>query len=170
MHKTANILDKLPKALQPKVKEALHDIWMAKTKEAAHQAFDLCLAKFEDKYPRAMKCLRKDRDDMLTFYGFPAAHWRHIRTTSPIESVFATVRLRTAETKRCGSRKTTLTMTFKLMENAQNRWCRLSGFRLLADVIDDVRFIDGVKQEGHPRSTGRRLSLLYTRFDKALLI
>lgn len=147
VHKTANVLDKLPKAVQPKVKEAIHDLWMAETKEGANQAFDLCLAKFEDKYPRAMECLRKDRSDMLTFYDFPAAHWRSIRTTNPIESVFATVRLRTAKTKHCGSRKTTLAMAFKLMENAQGKWCRLHGFRLLADVINDVRFIDGVRED-----------------------
>ncbi len=143
VHKTANVLNKLPKALQPKVKEALHDIWMAETRTAAHKAFSSCVRRFEDKYPAAMKCLVKDKDAMLAFYDFPAVHWQHIRTSNPIESVFATVRLRTTRTKSCGSRKTTLSMTWKLMMTAQNKWSRLRGYRLLADVIRGVKFKDG---------------------------
>jgi transposase-like protein len=115
VHKTANVLNKVPKAVQPKVKEALHDIWMADTREAAYQAFDGCVKRFEAKYPKAMDCLLKDKAWMLAFYDFPAEHWQHIRTTNPIESVFATVRLRTAKTKNCGSRKTTLSMAWRLI-------------------------------------------------------
>jgi len=143
VHKTANVLNKLPKAMQPKVKEALHDIWMADTRQNAHSAFDSCLKRFADKYPGAMQCLEKDKDSMLAFYDFPAVHWQHIRTSNPIESVFATVRLRTTRTKNCGSRKTTLSMAWKLMTTAQNKWRRLRGYRLLADVVRGVKFKDG---------------------------
>ncbi len=133
--------------MQPKVKEALHDIWMAETRDAAHKAFDSCVKRFEGKYPGAMECLGKDKKSMLTFYDFPAKHWQHIRTTNPIESVFATVRLRTAKTKNCGSRKTTLAMAWKLMTTAQNKWQRLRGYKLLADVVEGVKFKDGERVE-----------------------
>jgi len=145
VHKTANVLNKLPKSLQPKVKASIHDIWMAETKVDASKAFDLCINQYQAKYPKAMECLSKDRDKLLTFYDFPAEHWGHLRTTNPIESVFATVRLRTTKTKGCGSRKTTLAMAFKLMLSAQKRWQRLRGYRLLADVINGVEFKDGIK-------------------------
>ncbi len=147
VHKTANILNKVPKSMQPKVKEALHDIWMAPTREQAYKAYDSCVKRFEDKYPGAMKCLAKDKESMLAFYDFPAAHWQHIRTSNPIESVFATVRLRTTRSKSCGSRKTTLAMAWKLMTTAQNKWRRLRGYRLLADVIKGVKFKDGERVE-----------------------
>ena len=147
VHKTANVLNKLPKSLQPKVKASIHDIWMAETKESANKAFDLCVKQYETKYPKAMECLSKDRDKLLAFYDFPAEHWGHLRTTNPIESVFATVRLRTTKTKSCGSRTTTLAMAFKLMESAQKRWHRLRGYSLLADVIEGVKFKDGIKVE-----------------------
>ena len=147
VHKTANVLNKLPKSLQPKVKASIHDIWMAETKENANKAFDLCIKQYEAKYPKAMECLSKDRDKLLAFYDFPAEHWGHLRTTNPIESVFATVRLRTTKTKSCGSRTTTLAMAFKLMESAQKRWHRLRGYSLLADVIEGVKFKDGIKVE-----------------------
>lgn len=146
VHKTANVLEKLPKAMQPKVKEALHNIWQAETREKAYEAFDHCIERFSPKYPKAMTCLAKDKDSMLAFYDYPAENWQHIRTTNPVESVFATVRLRTAKTKNCGSRTTTLTMAFKLMETAQKKWFRLRGYKLLADVIQDVKFVNGVKQ------------------------
>ena len=133
--------------MQPKIKEALHDIWMADTRKNAHKAFESCIKRFEDKYPGAMKCLEKDKDSMLAFYDFPAVHWQHIRTSNPIESVFATVRLRTTRTKNCGSRKTTLAMAWKLMTTAQNNWRRLRGYRLLADVIRGVKFKDGERVE-----------------------
>ena len=147
VHKTANVLNKVPKSMQPKVKEALHDIWMAETREQAHKAFTTCIERFENKYPKAMECLGKDKTQMLAFYDFPAQHWTHIRTSNPIESVFASVRLRTNKTKSCGNRKTTLTMTYKLIEVAQNKWRRLRGFKLLADVINGVEFKDGEKVE-----------------------
>lgn len=147
VHKTANVLNKLPKALQPRVKEALHDIWMAETREEAYKAFERCIKRFEAKYPRAMQCLAKDKKSMLAFYDFPAEHWIHIRTSNPIESVFASVRLRTNKSKNCGSRTTTLTMTYKLMQSAQTRWKKLRGFRLIADVITGVKFTNGIKQE-----------------------
>ncbi len=147
VHKTANVLNKVPKAVQPKIKEALHDIWMADTRQAAHKAYDSCVRRFEDKYPGAMDCLVKDKESMLAFYDFPAVHWQHLRTSNPIESVFATVRLRTTRTKSCGSRKTTLTMAWKLMTTAQKKWRRLRGYRLLADVIRGVKFKDGERVE-----------------------
>ena len=146
VHKTANVLEKLPKAMQPKVKEALHNIWQAETREKAYTAFDHCIERFSPKYPKAMECLAKDKDSMLAFYDYPAENWQHIRTTNPVESVFATVRLRTARTKNCGSRTTTLTMAFKLMETAQKKWFRLRGYKLLAEVIQGVKFVNGVKQ------------------------
>jgi transposase-like protein len=147
VHKTANVLNKVPKPMQPKIKEALHDIWMAETRDGAHKAFDGCVKRFEGKYPGAMKCLEKDKESMLAFYDFPAKHWQHIRTTNPIESVFATVRLRTTKTKNCGSRKTTLSMAWKLMTTAQNKWQRLRGYNLLADVVEGVKFKDGERVE-----------------------
>jgi putative transposase len=148
VHKTANVLEKLPKAMQPKVKEALHAIWQAETRAAAYQAFDHCLERFEPKHPKAMACLAKDKDAMLAFYDYPAENWQHIRTSNPIESVFATVRLRTTKTKHCGSRTTTLAMAFKLIETAQKKWLRLRGYQQLVEVITGVRFVNGIKQTG----------------------
>ena len=147
VHKTANILNKLPKSMQPKVKERLQDIWMADTRSNAYKAFELCLKQLELKYPKAKECLEKDKEQLLAFYDFPADHWAHIRTTNPIESAFATIRLRTTKTKSCGSRKTTLAMTYKLARAAENNWRKLRGFKLLADVIQGVVFNDGEKQE-----------------------
>ncbi len=125
VHKTANALNKVPKAVQPKLKAALHDIWMAETRQAALKACDSCAKRFEYKYPKAIACLCKYKDAMLAFYDFPAPHWQHIRTTKPIESVFVTVRLRTAKMKNCGSGKTTLAMAWQLPTTAQKRWQRL---------------------------------------------
>lgn len=143
VHKTANVLNKLPKALQPKVKAALHEIWMAATRDAAHKAFDNTLELFGAKYPKAIECLRKDREELLAFYDFPAEHWVHIRTSNPIESAFATVRLRTKKCRNCGSRDTTLAMVFKLMESAQKRWIKIRSFNLLTLVVNNVKFKDG---------------------------
>lgn len=143
VHKTANVLDKLPKSMQPKVKSALHDIYLAETREAAYKAFDSALKRFGAKYPKAMECLEKDREELLAFYDFPAVHWVHLRTTNPIESTFATVRLRTKKSRSCGSRDTTLAMVFKLMQTAQNRWKRIKGFQLLELVVNNVEFRDG---------------------------
>jgi transposase-like protein len=147
VHKTANVLNKVPKAVQPRVKEALHDIWQAETRDQAYRAFDNTIKRFEAKYARAMECLNKDKASMLAFYDFPAEHWQHIRTTNPIESVFASVRLRTTKSKSCGSRKTTLAMTYKLITTAQNTWRRMRGFRLLADVVQGIQFKDGERVE-----------------------
>jgi len=147
VHKTANVLDKLPKRLQPEAKEKLHQIWMAETKAEADQAFDLFLSTYQAKYPKATECLAKDRDVLLTFYDFPAEHWIHLRTTNPIESTFATVRLRHRRTKGSGSRVACLTMVFKLMQSASKKWRLLNGSQLLPDVIQGVRFIDGIKSQ-----------------------
>lgn len=147
VHKTANVLNKLPKSVQPKVKDAIHEIWMAESRENAYKAFDHTVKRFEAKYPKAMSCLQKDKDSMLAFYDFPAEHWSHIRTTNPIESTFATVRHRTNKTRNCVSRKTILAMVYKLVQSAQKRWYRLRGFEFLADVIAGVKFTDGIKQQ-----------------------
>ena len=248
VHKTANVLNKVPKSVQPKIKAALHEIWMGETREDAYKAFDSCVKRFEAKYPKAMECLVKDKDkrvfdlvkdfgtsespkstrsstthwcpgrpghpafrhniasslrlhtglpydwtprsdaplgsplapsarrvsrvasrlpgttrlrfalhggqrSLLAFYDFPAAHWQHIRTTNPIESVFATVRLRTMKTKNCGNRMTTLAMAWKLMETAQNKWRRLRGYKLLAEMLEGVKFKDGERVEDHSQGT-----------------
>ncbi len=146
VHKTANVLNKLPKASQKKAKEMLHNIWQAETKRDADIAFGIFLDTYKDKYPKAAACLEKDRDRLLTFYDFPARHWQHIRTTNPVESTFATVRLRTDKTRGCLSRRTILAMVYKLGQSAQKRWRRLRGFRHLAEVIEGVKFTDGIKQ------------------------
>ena len=146
VHKTANVLNKLPKSVQPKAKAMLHEIWQAETKADAETAFDLFVTTFEAKYPKAAACLAKDRDVLLTFYDFPAEHWRHLRTTNPIESTFATVRLRHRRTKGSGSRTACLTMVFKLARAAEKRWRRLNGSALLPEVIRGVRFVDGIKE------------------------
>jgi len=143
VHKTANVLNKVPKGMQPKVKAALQEIWMAATREDAYKAFDSFVETYEAKYPKAVDCLKKDREELLAFYDFPAEHWQHIRTTNPIESTFATVRLRTAKTRGCVSRKTILAMVFKLGQSAQKRWCKLRGFKLLGEVIRGVKFVNG---------------------------
>jgi transposase-like protein len=147
VHKTVNVLNGLPKGKQPKAKSMLHDIWMAETKAEAAKAFDLFLETFQAKYPKAAECLAKDRHALLTFYDFPAEHWVHIRTTNPIESTFATVRLRSAKTKGCGSRIACLTMVFKLTQSAEESWRSLNGSNLLPDVIQGVRFVDGLQQQ-----------------------
>jgi len=145
VHKTANVLDKLPKRLQPGAKEKIHEIWMASTRADAEQAFDLFLETYEAKYPKATQCLAKDREKLLEFYDFPAEHWSHLRTTNPIESTFATVRLRTTRTKGSGTRKACLTMVFKLMQSASKRWRTLNGAKLLPEVIAGITFTDGIK-------------------------
>ena len=147
VHKTGNILNKLPKSVQSKGKSMLHDIWMAETSAAANKAFDLFVETFGAKYPKAVDCLKKDRDPLLTFYQFPADHWLHIRTTNPIESTFATVRLRTAKTKGSGSRTACLMIVFKLTQSAEKNWRALNGSESIPDVIAGVRFVDGEKEE-----------------------
>ena len=146
VHKMNNVLNKMPKGVQPKAKQYLQDIWMAELKSDAEKAFDLFLTTYQAKYPKACECLEKDREQMLAFYDFPAEHWIHIRTSNPIESTFATVRLRTAKTRSCVSRTTILTMVFRLGLSAENGWRKLRGFRRLADVINGVKFIDGIDE------------------------
>lgn len=144
VHKTANILDKLPKGKQAKAKSMIHEIWMSESKAEATKAFDAFLETYQAKYPKATECLAKDRDVLLAFYDFPAEHWRHLRTTNPIESTFATIRLRHRRTKGSGSRLASLTMMFKLAESAAKRWRLLNGHELLPQVIRGVVFQDGL--------------------------
>ena len=153
VHKTANVLNKLPKHLQPKAKSDLQQIWMADTRENAYLAFDLFVQTYQPKYPKAAECLNKDKDALLTFYDFPAEHWIHLRTTNPIESTFATVRLRTAKTRGCVSRASILSMVFKLTKSAEQRWLLLRGSELITKVIAGIQFKDGVitKAENHQR-------------------
>ena len=147
VHKTKNILNKLPKSQQEHAKEHIHQIWMAPTREEAEDAFNYFVEAYDDKYPKAVECLTKDREELLTFYDFPAAHWHHLRTTNPIESTFATIRLRTAKTRGCLSRKTALAMVYKLALSAQGRWRRLNTSELLTDVVGGVIFKDGVRND-----------------------
>jgi len=149
VHKTANVLNQLPKSLQAKAKGHLHDIWMAETKAEAEAAFDFFVEAYGVKYDKAVERLLKDRERLLTFYDFPAEHWKHIRTTNPIESTFATVRQRTVKTKNCLSRKTALAMVFKLILSAKAKWRKLDGSSRLAEVIEGVPFKDGIKQIKH---------------------
>jgi len=149
VHKTANVLNQLPKSLQAKAKGYLHDIWMAETKAEAEAAFDFFVEAYGVKYDKAVERLLKDRERLLTFYDFPAEHWKHIRTTNPIESTFATVRQRTVKTKNCLSRKTALAMVFKLILSAKAKWRKLDGSSRLAEVIEGVPFKDGIKQIKH---------------------
>ena len=146
VHKTANVLNNMPKSVQPKAKADLHEIWQAETREMANKAFDHFLEKYGAKYPAACDCLKKDRDVLLTFYEFPAEHWGHLRTTNPIESTFATIRLRHRRTKGNGTRRACLTMMFKLAQAAEKRWRRLNKPELIIHVVEGRTFTDGVLQ------------------------
>ena len=156
VHKTANVLNYLPKSLQPKAKAALHEIWMAATKAQALVAFEQFVAAFGAKYPKAVECLVKDRETLLAFYDFPAEHWIHIRTSNAIESTFATVRHRTERTRGCLTRDGMLSMIFKLGMSAEKNWRRLRGFRWLAKVIDGVKFRDGIEMQQRVRKVGNQ--------------
>src|SRR5208283_2914095 len=145
VHKTANVLNKLPKSIQPKAKTALQNIWMAETRKDAEAAFDRFVELYRVKYDKAVACLQRDRDALLAFYDFPAEHWKHLRTTNPIESTFATVRHRTIRSKGCLSNKTALAMVFKLVEAAQKGWRRLRGYNQLPKVVQGVKFNDGIE-------------------------
>ena len=145
VHKTANVLNKLPKSQHSKAKRALQEIWMAETRNDADSAFDAFIETCAVKYDKAAACLVKDRETMLAFYDFPAEHWKHLRTTNPIESTFATVRHRTVRSKGCLSNKTALAMVFKLAQAAQNSWRRLDGHNQLPKLIVGVKFIDGIE-------------------------
>ncbi len=145
MHKTGNVLNYLPKSVQDKAKQALHDIWMAEGLEEAGLAFDNFEVRFDAKYPKAVACLSKDRESLLAFYDFPAEHWTHIRTTNVIESSFATIRHRSKRAKGCVTRITMLTMIYKMGICAEDSWRKLRGFRYLAMVIEGVSFKDGIE-------------------------
>jgi transposase-like protein len=152
VHKTANVLAKLPKSQQPKAKRALQEIWMAETKADAEVAFDAFIESYQLKYEKAAECLNKDRDVLLTFYDFPAEHWKHLRTSNPIESTFATVRHRTIRSKGCLSNRTALAMVFKLVEAAQRSWRRLDGHNQLPKLILGVKFTNGLEVVAKPAS------------------
>ncbi len=143
VHKTANILDKMPKSVQANAKRMIHEMYMSPTKKKALKAYDDFLAHYSAKYLRACQCLEKDREQLFNFYDFPAEHWQHIRTTNPIESTFATVRHRSRQTKGCGSRIATLTMVYKLGIMAQSGWRRLKGSKMLLKIVAGVKFKDG---------------------------
>ena len=145
VHKTANVLNKLPKSQQSRAKRALHEIWMAETRKDAEAAFEAFTQTYAVKYDRAVACLAKDREALLAFYDFPAEHWRHLRTSNPIESTFATVRHRTVRSKGCLSNRTALAMIFKLAQAAEKSWRRLNGHNQLPKLIQGVKFIDGIE-------------------------
>jgi putative transposase len=145
VHKTMNVLNAMPKSLQSKAKAHLHDIWQAETRTEAEAAFDFFVETYGVKWDRAVAKLVKDREALLTFYDFPAEHWKHIRTSNPIESTFATVRHRTRRTKGCLSRTTGLAMAFKLMMSAQGKWRKLDGRNRLPEIIRGVEFRDGLR-------------------------
>ena len=145
VHKAANVLDALPKRLQPRAKTLLHEMAEAPTEADAHAARERLRSEFDAKYPKAVAKLDKDWAALVAFYDFPAEHWRHLRTTNPIESSFATVKLRTRVTKGVGSKHAALAMAYKLLDAAQERWRRLNGHELVADVLADVKFRDGIR-------------------------
>ncbi len=145
VHKTANVLNRLPKSQQSKAKRALQDIWMAETKNDANAAFDAFVENYAVKYDKAVACLTKDREALLAFYDFPAEHWKHLRTTNPIESTFATVRHRTVRSKGCLSNRTAIAMIFKLAQAAEQSWRRLDGHNQLPKVVIGIKFIDGIQ-------------------------
>lgn len=145
VHKTANVLNQLPKSAQPKAKQALHDIWQAETRENAEQAFDTFIQTYEPKYPKVAQCLLKDHEELMSFYDFPAQHWQSLRTSNPIESTFGTIRHRTKRSKGCLTRDGMLHMMFKLGMCAEGNWRKLRDFGYLAKVITGVKFRDGIE-------------------------
>jgi transposase-like protein len=153
VHKTANVLNKLPKSQHSKAKRVLQDIWMAETRKDATSAFNTFIDIYGVKYDKAVTCLSKDREALLAFYDFPAEHWKHLRTTNPIESTFATVRHRTVRAKGCLSNRTALAMIFKLTEAAQKSWRRLDGRNQLPKLITGVKFNDGIEAQAQDAQT-----------------
>jgi putative transposase len=147
VHKTVNVLNHLPKSLQPAAQKQLQQIWMAPGRQQALKAWGQFDKQYRPKYPKAVECLDKDQEALLAFYDFPAEHWRHLRTSNPIESTFGTVRLRTAKTKGCGSRQACLTMVFQLARSAERSWRTLNGAQLLPEVIQGVKFVDGITEQ-----------------------
>jgi putative transposase len=147
VHKTANILDKMPTSMHPKAKKKIHDIYLAETKEQALVAYNSFLTMYGAKFPKACECLAKDKESLFTFYDFPAIHWIHIRSTNPIESTFATVRHRTRGTKGCGTRLATLTMVFKLAKEAEKTWKKIKGHSVISKVMTGTKFVNGEAQD-----------------------
>jgi len=145
VHKTANVLDKMPKSVQPSAKSLIHDIYRAETEKDARDAYTCFQERYQAKYPKAVEALVKDESSLFTFYHYPAEHWQHIRSTNTIESAFATVRLRTAKTRGQGSMATTLAMVFKLADRASLKWRKLTGHQLVEKVLQGVRFINGIE-------------------------
>ncbi|NJO03946.1 MAG: IS256 family transposase [Bacteroidia bacterium] len=143
VHKTVNVLDKLPKSLRSKAHKMLKEIYMSECRDDAEMAFNRFLERFKDKYPKASQCLEKDKEHLLTFYNYPAKHWKHIRTTNPIESTFATVRLRSVSTRGHGTEETTFMMIFKLIQMASKRWQKMWGYNLIPLVLNGAKFVDG---------------------------
>jgi putative transposase len=158
VHKTANVLDALPKRLQPRAKSLLHEMAEAPSRADARKALERFRDEFDAKYPKAVAKLDKDWDALTAFYSFPAEHWRHLRTTNPIESSFATVKLRTKVTKGAGSKKAALAMAYKLLDAAQQRWRRINGHELVGDVLDDVKFKDGIKVTDDETTTNEKVA------------
>jgi len=144
VHKTTNVLNALPKSVQPKAKDGLHQIWMAPSRAAAEAAADHFASTYGAKYPKAVHCLTKDREALLTFYDFPAEHWVHIRTTNPIESTFGTIRHRTDQARGCVTRTTMLAFAYKLAEAAERRWKRIRGLPQIGKLLEGVHFHDGL--------------------------
>jgi len=147
VHKTANVLDKMPKSVQPGAKELLHEMYRAANKNDALLAYEKFLRRYQAKYPKACACLEKDKEVLFTFYQFPAEHWSHIRSTNPIESTFATVRHRTRQSKNCCNRKSTLAMVYKLASQAQKKWRRINAPKLLGRISCGVKFVDGIEEK-----------------------
>ena len=158
VHKTANVLDALPKRLQPRAKSLLHEMAEAPSRADARKALERFRDEFDAKYPKAVAKLDKDWDALTAFYSFPAEHWRHLRTTNPIESSFATVKLRTKVTKGAGSKKAALAMAYKLLDAAQQRWRRFNGHELVSDVLDGAKFKDGIKVNDDQTTTNERVA------------
>jgi transposase-like protein len=153
VHKLANILDKLPKRLQPRAKALLHEVMLAPTRAGAKQATQVFAREFEVRYPKAVACLLDDQETLLSLYDFPAQHWIHLRTTNPIESPFATVKSRTSQTKGAGSRTAGLALAFKLALAAEDHWRKLNASELIPLVRAGVRFEDGLQIGVHPETT-----------------
>jgi putative transposase len=152
VHKTANVLDRMPKSVQPDAKTHLHEMYLSPTRAKALAAYEDFQSLYQAKYPKACECLERDREVLFRFYDYPAEHWGHLRTTNPIESTFATVRHRTRQTKGCGSVTATLSMVFQLIRAAQKRWRRLNGYELLTRVIAGVTFVDGIEETKKTRA------------------
>ena len=158
VHKTANVLDSLPKRLQPRAKSLLHEMAEAPSRADARKALERFRSELDAKYPKAVAKLDKDWDALTAFYDFPAEHWRHLRTTNPIESSFATVKLRTKVTKGAGSKKAAIAMAYKLLDAAQERWRRFNGHELVGDVLAGVKFKDGIKVTDDTTTTDERVA------------